>query len=250
LNTTSKWSRTSDNLSGGQKTLNTTSRWSWVSDNLSGGQKTLNTTSNFKNIKNSLSDANLTLATIAKFAKSIDHISDSNRTLDAIARFTKSVNKIPESGRTIDVLVKVTPGWRGSLEKALGIESLQSKLYISAPKVGVNYDTFKWYNTKYKYPSSFYTYYATGGIMNAATLLGLNGAGAHIAGEAGQEAILPLDRNTEWMDKIADRLAGRLSNDGNMTVQVVLDGKVVAQTTADIWRQQTRTGQNPLVGVV
>lgn len=42
---------------------------------------------------------------------------------------------------------------------------------------------------------------ATGGIVTSATQL--------IAGEAGKEAILPLENNTEWMDKLADKIAAR-----------------------------------------
>lgn len=40
---------------------------------------------------------------------------------------------------------------------------------------------------------------ATGGIVNRATQA--------IIGEAGKEAVLPLERNTEWMDMLAERLA-------------------------------------------
>ena len=40
---------------------------------------------------------------------------------------------------------------------------------------------------------------ATGGIVNRATQA--------IIGEAGKEAVLPLERNTGWMDMLAERLA-------------------------------------------
>ena len=46
-------------------------------------------------------------------------------------------------------------------------------------------------------------YLAKGGILDGATWLG----GNKIAGEAGKEAVIPLERNTEWIDKIADRIA-------------------------------------------
>lgn len=42
---------------------------------------------------------------------------------------------------------------------------------------------------------------ATGGIVTASTLANI--------GEAGREAVLPLDANTEWMDMLADRIGGR-----------------------------------------
>lgn len=48
---------------------------------------------------------------------------------------------------------------------------------------------------------------AKGGVVNQATQA--------IIGEAGKEAVLPLERNTEWMDMLADRLA---SKSGGVTV--------------------------------
>lgn len=46
---------------------------------------------------------------------------------------------------------------------------------------------------------------------------------AVIAGEAGAEAILPLQNNTEWMDTLADKVAGRVSM--NVINRITLDGK-------------------------
>lgn len=45
-----------------------------------------------------------------------------------------------------------------------------------------------------------------------------------IAGEAGREAILPLDRHTEWMDVLAEKING---GDKNIVVQVILSGKKI-----------------------
>ncbi len=45
-------------------------------------------------------------------------------------------------------------------------------------------------------------WYARGGIVDGATLIG--------AGEAGREAIIPLERHTQWLDAVAERLAARL----------------------------------------
>lgn len=46
---------------------------------------------------------------------------------------------------------------------------------------------------------------------------------AVIAGEAGAEAILPLQNNTEWMDTLADKVADRISM--NVVNKITLDGK-------------------------
>ncbi len=46
------------------------------------------------------------------------------------------------------------------------------------------------------------SWYAKGGIVDGATLIG--------AGEAGKEAIIPLERNTRWMDGVAERIAAQM----------------------------------------
>ncbi len=78
---------------------------------------------------------------------------------------------------------------------------------------------------------------AVGGIVNNP------GRGVPLtAGEAGREAILPLDNNTEWMDMLAQKLAN-IGGNGGGVVQVVIDGKVVAQAVNKANRQKsTMTG--------
>lgn len=56
---------------------------------------------------------------------------------------------------------------------------------------------------------------AQGGIVNGATLA--------MIGERGKEAVLPLENNTEWMDKLADRIA--LRNNTPSRIVLMLDGK-------------------------
>ncbi len=65
-------------------------------------------------------------------------------------------------------------------------------------------------------------YLANGGITTGETLAKI--------GEAGQEAVLPLENNTGWMDDFASKLVGKMSN-GNKTVILQLDGKKLAQTS-------------------
>lgn len=55
---------------------------------------------------------------------------------------------------------------------------------------------------KGKIPKLGISWYATGGIMKRPTLFG--------GGEAGDEAILPLERNTGWMDTLAEVVASRV----------------------------------------
>lgn len=53
---------------------------------------------------------------------------------------------------------------------------------------------------------------ATGGIVGNATLA--------MIGERGKEAVLPLENNTEWMDRLADRIAARNSTPTKIVLQV------------------------------
>lgn len=53
---------------------------------------------------------------------------------------------------------------------------------------------------------------AAGGITTGPTLAGI--------GERGREAVLPLDNNTQWMDRLADRLAARTSAPTKVVLKV------------------------------
>ena len=86
---------------------------------------------------------------------------------------------------------------------------------------------------------------ATGGIVDKATPL--------IAGEAGREAIVPLENNTGWMDKIANRLSDTLigamsglfeafesSSDDWQTITTIvkLDGRTIVEQTDKVRRRK------------
>ena len=69
---------------------------------------------------------------------------------------------------------------------------------------------------------------ARGGIVNRP------GRGVPaIIGEAGSEAILPLENNTEWMDILADKIGG-----GTITIPITLDGKRIATYIVDIQKKK------------
>ena len=52
------------------------------------------------------------------------------------------------------------------------------------------------------------SFYARGGIVDGATLLGNN-----VVGEAGKEAIIPLERHTEWIKRVAEEIVGFIQPD-------------------------------------
>ena len=68
---------------------------------------------------------------------------------------------------------------------------------------------------------------AVGGIVNNP------GRGVPaIIGEAGAEAILPLENNTEWMDVLAEKIGG------NVTIPIYMDGKKIATYVVDIQKKK------------
>jgi len=87
-------------------------------------------------------------------------------------------------------------------------------------------------------------WYAKGGIVDGATLFGNN-----VIGEAGTEAIVPLENNTGWIVKIAGEIARQMGSSQpiNITVNSMLDGKKVATNTINYINDTAkRTGYNPL----
>lgn len=90
---------------------------------------------------------------------------------------------------------------------------------------------------------------AKGGIIKRPTWLDYD----KIGGEAGAEAIVPLENNTAWLDKLADRLYQRMGggNSGGIgqptIVQVLMpDGRVLGETVVDYATGEAkRTGQLP-----
>ena len=77
---------------------------------------------------------------------------------------------------------------------------------------------------------------ARGGIFDKPTLMGYGGTLQGL-GEDGAEAIVPLEKNTQWLNKIADKLAAR---QGKIPIILQVDGKTFAQTTIDSINNLTR----------
>lgn len=55
-----------------------------------------------------------------------------------------------------------------------------------------------------------------------------------IIGEAGKEAVLPLERNTEWMDILADKINGGRQ----LVIPIYMDGKKIARYVIDLGEQR------------
>ena len=99
-------------------------------------------------------------------------------------------------------------------------------------------------------PNLSVQWFAKGGILDGAQIFGGAGGKFFGGGEAGREAVLPLDSNTGWMDSIADRVAARIESgaDGDITIPIYLDGKLIATEVIKRLRSQARASGQPAAG--
>ena len=90
------------------------------------------------------------------------------------------------------------------------------------------------------------SWYQRGGVFDNPTLFGYGG-GIGGLGENGAEAIVPLENNLGWLDKLASMLDERMNNDGGRTIVLQVDGKTFAQVAVDSINDLTKqTGSLPL----
>ena len=87
-----------------------------------------------------------------------------------------------------------------------------------------------------KIPKLSIKWNALGGVFTKPTLT-TYGASIQGLGEDGAEAIVPLEKNTQWLDKIADKLAARQSN---TPVILNVDGKTFAKTVINTVNDNTK----------
>lgn len=94
-------------------------------------------------------------------------------------------------------------------------------------------------------PKLSITWNAMGGVFDKPTLFGYGNSLQGI-GEAGAEAVVPLENNLGWLNKLADMLSTRMG--GNTPIYLTVDGKVFGQVACDSINQLTKqTGSLPLV---
>lgn len=80
---------------------------------------------------------------------------------------------------------------------------------------------------------------AKGGIIESATLA--------VVGEQGKEAVVPLENNLEWLDKLADKLTAKMGGNNNKPIYLMVDKKVLGQASAEGINDITQlTGSIPL----
>lgn len=93
-------------------------------------------------------------------------------------------------------------------------------------------------------PSFSVDWYARGGVFNSPSIIGV--------GEAGQEAVMPLERNTGWISILAQKLAERMPTNNAPTGYSLPSGDIVIQigghefgrvAIQEINKEQERAGQ-------
>lgn len=85
-------------------------------------------------------------------------------------------------------------------------------------------------------PKVSISWYAKGGVFDEATLFPFGKGNIGGLGEAGAEAIVPLEK-TPWIDVLAEKMAAK---QGKTPIVLTVDGKVFAQTSIDAINQMTR----------
>ena len=99
------------------------------------------------------------------------------------------------------------------------VGNLVTTLSIKVPKVTVKWSTVTVFGKDFSYPSGFgLSWNAKGGILDGAQIFGMLGNTLLGGGEAGKEAVLPLETHTEWMDTLAEKVRSGLpdENKGGM----------------------------------
>lgn len=88
-------------------------------------------------------------------------------------------------------------------------------------------------------------WYKLGGVFDKTTLFPYGGGSIGGLGEDGAEAIVPLEKNTKWLDIIAEKLSSKQG--GNRPIVLQVDGKTFAEISVDSINDLTRLrGSLPL----
>lgn len=136
----------------------------------------------------------------------IGEIDYSETAWEIISRLGKAfVNNFLTGGILGKWLDEASRGYTQEIEDNIGV---QSTYYASEGMLASS-----WENAAAKEAYRKYKGYATGFYATQPTWLNNT-----LVGENGSEVLLPLDRNTEWMDKLADKLGSRMSGGIYITV--------------------------------
>lgn len=124
------------------------------------------------------------------------------------------------------------------VEKIKGFFNFEFKMpKLKTPKFGITPEGWKVGDLlEGVIPKLSIKWNAEGGVFTKPTLTTYNGTLQGLA-EAGAEAIVPLEKNTEWLDKIANKL---IAKQNNTPIVLNVDGKEFARTSINTINNYTR----------
>lgn len=116
------------------------------------------------------------------------------------------------------------------------------------PKFNVSGGKAPWgFMGKGSLPKISITWMARGGVFDAATLFGFGNGQLGGLGEDGAEAVVPLEKNLGWLDKLASMLDERMSG-GSPTLILQVDGTTLGEVTiANINKIIRQTNNIPFI---
>jgi hypothetical protein len=132
---------------------------------------------------------------------------------------------------------------KNAIEKIKGFFNFQWKL----PKIALPHFSIsgKFSLNPPSIPKFSVQWYQKGGVFDNPTLFGYGGRIGGL-GENGAEAIVPLEKNTEWLDRLAKMLSSKMGG-GNQPIILQVDGKTFAEIAVDSINDLTRQrGSLPL----
>ncbi|MNP60629.1 hypothetical protein D3C76_1557290 [compost metagenome] len=69
-----------------------------------------------------------------------------------------------------------------------------------------------------------------------------------MVGEAGKEAVMPLENNTGWISELAGKLAGAMSGGGGSgDLTLMIDGSVIGKVALNQLKKMQRSGGMTLI---
>ena len=202
---------------------NITNKFNEAKTNMSNTVKSAKETvvTNFNSIKSSVSEA---VSNVANNIKS-KLTTAKNNVSTILGNIKSKFESIFNSAKTI------VTGAIDKIKSVMNFEWKLPKLKLPHVKISGEFSLMP-----PRVPSFSIDWYAKGGIFDSPTLFGYGG-GLGGLGENGAEAIVPLEKNTQWLDKIADRLAAK---DANTPIVLNVDGKTFAQTSIKTINKLTR----------
>lgn len=130
---------------------------------------------------------------------------------------------------------------KGAIDKIKGFFKFKWSLpKLKMPKISIS---GKFSINPPSVPKFSISWHKLGGVFDKPTLFNY-GNSLHGLGEDGAEAIVPLEKNTQWLNKLAEKLSDK---QGNTPIILQVEGKTFAQISVDSINSLTKqTGKLPI----